>query len=179
MKSKLFLGLFAVLALACVSVSARADDATPFKVGMGFDLSAPSGAALGVEARLPHVPWFKLGVSGTYLLAPGVRTNVLIDPINFVIAPVANVDVGHQFTMKVPGISNSPSMDFNYLDLQGGAAIGKRDGARFLLMAGMSYLDGSVQHLDKSFTLPGGTTVGSPKFNGWVPNIKTGFELLF
>src|SRR5258708_29954577 len=74
-----------------------------FKLGMSLDASVPSGAALGLQARLPYIPWFKIGLAGTYTLAPGIRGNILIDPISFPIAPVANVDVGHQFPITVPG----------------------------------------------------------------------------
>ena len=103
-----------------------------FKLGMLFDLADPSGVALGLETRLPYLPWFKLGVAATGTLMVGVRGNLLIDPINFPIAPVANLDIGHQFPMSIPTVHNSPSVSFTYYDLQGGLGLGKRDGFRFL-----------------------------------------------
>lgn len=172
---------FAIAALMLTSASAFADEAkpVPFKLGMEFDLSVPSGVALGLEARLPHVPWFKVGLAGTGTLAPGIRGNVLIDPIKFPIAPVANIDVGHQFSFKAPGVSNSPSFAFSYCDLQGGLGLGSRDGFRFMLMAGFSYLDGNAHNFQGVLPATKGLTVGDPHFTGWIPNAKLGFSLLF
>src|ERR1700722_10821786 len=108
------IGLCVMAATMCVSVSAMADDAPAFnsdnhfRLGMSADLGIPSGATLGIQVRLPYVPWTKIGVAGTYLLAPGGRGNILIDPIKFVIAPVAIFDLGYQSSFAVPGMSNSP-----------------------------------------------------------------------
>ena len=33
----------------------------PFKVGLAWDIGVPSGMALGLQARLPEVPWYKVG----------------------------------------------------------------------------------------------------------------------
>lgn len=150
----------------------------PFKVGMSVDLSVPSGAAVGVQVRLPSVPWFKLGVAGTYTLAPGLRGNILIDPIKFPVAPVANVDFGHQFGFTLPGVNNSPTVDFDYVDLQGGLAFGSRDGFRFMLLGGMSYLNGTANHF-QGVVSSGGLTVADPHFSGWIPDAKIGVEWLF
>jgi hypothetical protein len=196
MTMKSFMMMFVAMALMCVSVVAMADDdahpyhadisqsmnkPVPFKVGMLFDISAPSGMALGMEARLPRVPWFKLQLAGTGTLAPGMRGGVLIDPIKFPIAPVANIDVGHQFPLTIPSLANSPSIDFTYVDFQGGLTLGGRDGFRFMLMAGMSYLTGDVHNFQGvlSNNNVSGLTIGDPHFNGWVPNAKIGFNVLF
>lgn len=42
------------IALLTISSIANAEEDVPFKLGMSFDVSVPSGAALGVEARLPQ-----------------------------------------------------------------------------------------------------------------------------
>lgn len=154
----------------------------PFKLGMNFDLSVPSGVALGLDARLPQVPWFKLGLSATATLNAGIRGNILIDPIKFPVAPVANIDVGHQFGFKVPGLDNSPTIDFSYTDLQGGLGFGSREGFRFMLMGGMSYLWGTANHFQG--VLPAsasteGLTIADPTFHGWVPNAKLYFIGMF
>lgn len=151
----------------------------PFKLGMEFDISAPSGVALGVMARLPKLPWFKLGLAATGTLAPGVRGNLLIDPIKFPIAPVANIDVGHQFGFKVPSVDNSPKIAFTYCDLQGGLGLGSRDGFRFMLMAGFSYLAGTAYNFQGLVPATKGLTVMDPHFTGWIPNAKLGFSYLF
>jgi hypothetical protein len=153
-----------------------------FKLGMNFDLSDPSGIALGLTTRLPYLPWFKLGLDATYTLAPGIRGNLLIDPIKFPVAPVANLDFGHQFGFKVPGVSNSPTIDFDYVDLQGGLAFGSRDGFRFLLLAGMSHLSGTAHNFQgviSSSSSTQGLTIADPNFSGWVPDAKLGVEFLF
>jgi hypothetical protein len=160
-------------------ISDAGNESVPFKLGMLFDVSVPSGGALGIEARLPHVPWFKVGLAGTYTLAPGIRGNILFDPIKFPVAPLLNVDVGHQFPFTVPSVSNSPSIDFTYCDLQGGIGFGSRDGFRFMLMGGMSYLYGGAHGFQGLLTQVNGLTVADPTFNGWVPNVKLGFSLLF
>jgi hypothetical protein len=176
---KLVIASLIALSSIFVSASALADNQTPLKAGMSFDISVPSGLALGAEVRLPYVPWFKLGLAATGTLMPGIRGNILIDPIKFPIAPVANVDVGHQFAFTIPGVSNSPSIDFTYCDLQGGLGFGSRDGFRFMIMAGMSYIVGSAGNF-QNFVAPGnGITLGDPRVSGWIPNAKFGFNLLF
>ena len=152
----------------------------PFKLGMSFDVSVPSGAALGLEARLPSVPWLKFGVAGTYTLAPGVRGNIMIDPIKFPVVPVLNVDLGYQSSFTIPGVSNSPSADFTYVDLNAGLAFGSRDGFRFLLLSGMSYLDGGAHNLQGALgSSAKDLTIADPSFNAWIPNAKLGFQFLF
>lgn len=153
-----------------------------FKLGMNFDLSVPSGVSLGLTSRLPYLPWFKLDLDVTTTLAPGLRGSLLLDPIKFPVAPVANLDLGHQFGFKVPGVSNSPTIDFDYVDLQGGLAFGSRDGFRFLLLAGMSHLSGTAHNFQG--VLPAssstqGLTIADPNFSGWVPDAKLGVEFLF
>jgi hypothetical protein len=171
--------LFAAVSVAGISF---ASDTDYFKVGMNIDLSMPSGAAIGLDARLPHVPWFKLGLSATATLAPGIRGNVLIDPINFPIAPVANIDIGHQFGFTVPTVNNSPTVNFDYIDLQGGLGIGSRDGFRLLLMVGMTHMDVAINNFQgvvSSNAVGQNLTVADPSVTGWVPSAKLGCYWLF
>jgi hypothetical protein len=152
----------------------------PFKLGISFDISAPSGVALGIEARAPHVPWFKLGFDVTTTLAPGYRFNLLIDPIKFGIAPVGNIELGHQTEFTIPGVDNSPKVDFTYCDLQAGIGLGSRDGFRFLILAGGSHLNGTAHNFQGVVGQPvDGLTIGDPRFNGWIPSAKLGFNYLF
>src|SRR5271156_5165159 len=85
----------------------------PFKLGPTFDLGLPSGAALGLQLRLPSLPWFKVNGAVTYTLAPGLRAGIMLDPINFPVAPVATVDIGHQFPFTVPVSGSKPGAEFN------------------------------------------------------------------
>ena len=168
-----------LLACLCVSTSAYADNSNKFDMGILFDISAPSGVALGVEARLPYTPWMKLGVAATALTYPGIRGSVLLDPIRFPIAPIVEADFGHQFTMSAPVIQNSPTVSFNYFSGLGGIGLGSRDHFRFMLLAGMSYLDGYVGNVEKTFSLPTGFSIANPTFHGWAPSAKLGFNVLF
>jgi hypothetical protein len=152
----------------------------PFKIGMLFDISVPSGLALGVEARAPHVPWFKLGFAVTETLSPGYRFNLLIDPIKFGIAPVGNIELGHQTQFSIPGVDNSPKINFTYYDLQGGIGLGSRDGFRFLLLTGMSHLAGAAHNFQGLVGDPvSGLTINDPTFSGWIPSAKIGINYLF
>ena len=111
-------------------------------MGMTFDIASPSLLALGVEARLPHVPWMKPSVALTTITMVGLRGGVLLDPVRFVIAPVGALEVGRQFPMSAPGVKDSPTVSFNYFNALAGLGLGSRDAFRFLLMGGMTYLDG-------------------------------------
>lgn len=149
-------------------------------LGMQFDIGLPSGVALGVVGRVPQVPWFKLGLAATGTLMPGIRGNVMFDPIKFGVAPVANIDLGHQFPFAIPGVKNSPDIGFSYVDLNAGLAFGNRDKFRFLLLSGYSYLFGSASNFQALITsAPKGLTLANPTFTGWIPNLKLGFEWLF
>jgi hypothetical protein len=149
-------------------------------LGMLFDISVPSGVALGLAGRLPSVPWFKLGLAATGTIAPGIRGNVEFDPIKFPIAPILNMDVGHQFPFSIPSVKNSPDVEFSYVDFQGGLGLGNRDVFRFELLAGMSYLFGGADNFQGVIgSLPAGLKLGNPSFDGWIPNVKLGFTLLF
>lgn len=176
---RMLLASLPLLAIVSMSTVAHADDQPRYKfLGVEGDISVPSGVALGVTGRVPYAPWFKLGVSATYTLAPGVRGNLLIDPVKFVIAPVVNVDVGWQPPFTVPGVKGNPGGQFTYEDLQGGIALGKRDGFRFLLMGGMSHLDGSTSNFNNVVNVSG-ASIGNPNFSVWIPNAKIGFNCLF
>lgn len=174
---KFLIGAMAALSLS-VAGNALADD-NSLKAGMSFDLGVPSGVALGVLVRPPYIPWVKAGLSITGTLNVGLRGTLLIDPIKFPIAPVASLDLGHQFPFAVPGVNNSPKVDFTYEDVLGGLAIGKRDGFRFMLFAGMSHLDGIAHNFQGVLPATNGLTVSDPNFSGWVPSARLGFSTLF
>lgn len=165
--------------VAALLFSANAIAEVPFKMGMTSDISVPSGIALGPEVRLPYFPWFKFGASATYSLSFGARGNILFDPIKFPVAPILNIDIGHQFPFAIPTVKNSPNIDFTYADLQAGISFGRRDGFRFMLLGGMSYVVGVAHNFQGIFPITAGLTISDPKFTGWMPNAKLGFSLLF
>lgn len=148
-------------------------------LGASFDFGLPSGVALGVVGRVPEVPWFKLGLSATGALSPGVRGSVLFDPIHFGIAPVAGVALGHAFDFKVPGVSNSPSVEYSYANLNAGLAFGNRDGFRFLVLSGASYWFGDASNFQALIgKSANGLVIGNPSFHAWTPNLLIGFQWL-
>ena len=150
----------------------------PFKVGAVWSIGIPSGMELGLEARLPNMPWFKLQAAATYTLAPGMVGSILIDPIKFPVAPVLNFDFGRQFPFTVP-VNGRPGGDFDYANFMGGLAFGERDSARLLLLVGESYITGSSHNIQAVFADSNGLTIADPKFNGWIPIGKLEVEFLF
>ena len=162
------------------AVASAKPSSDSFKLGGALNIEVPSGVALGINARLPYLPWFKLSVSATYLLAPGLQGSVLVDPIQFPIAPVLDMDFGHQFQFTIPTLNNSPKIDFDYVNLGGGIALGSRDGFRFLILGGMAHLSGTAHDFQKALpTSVDGLTVSDPTFSGWIPTVKLGGEFLF
>jgi len=149
-----------------------------FALGPTFDLGIVSGAALGLQLRLPSLPWVKVNGAVTYTLSPGIRAGIVLDPIAFPIAPVVTADIGRQFPFTVP-VSGKPGADFNYEDVMGGLAFGSRDSARFMLLAGESYLSGSVTNVQGAIKSSDGLTFNNPTFSGWIPSARIAFNFLF
>ena len=191
MNKKFMLSALAIADL-CVSGAAMADDnnhpyrpevvasnpADSFRVGAAVGLGTPYGGSIGVNFRLPYLPWFKIAGSGTFNLAPGIMGSLLVDPIKFPIAPVANFDAGWQSQITIP-TSGRPTIEWTYENIMGGLAFGGRDSARFLLLAGMTHIDGSAWNIQASLPTISGLSLANPKFNGWLPAAKLGLELLF
>lgn len=166
------------LTFATLLCGAASADPNSYKMGGAIDVGVPSGVAVGVVERLPFVPWLKFGESFTYTLAPGVRGNVLLDFLNFPIAPVANIDLGHQFPITVP--TKDARFDFSYVDLQIGGALGRRDGARFMILGGMTHIfDGTGYNVQSVLPSTTGLSLANPHFSGWIPNAKLAVEWLF
>jgi hypothetical protein len=152
-----------------------------FRVGGAVSLATPYGFGLGVNFRLPYMPWLKVAGSGTFNLAPGLMASALIDPIRFPIAPVINLDAGWQSSIKVPGFSNPPTLEWTYENIFGGLALGgsKSDSTRVLLLAGMTHIDGSASNVQGVLPKEGNISLANPTFNGWLPGAKLEVEWLF
>jgi len=171
--------IVSVLSSVMLLSGVAAADNTSLAVGANIDISAPSGAAVGLDLQLPYVHWAKVGVSATYLFAPGVRGNILLDPIKFPVAPVLNFDLGYQSSFKLPSTDKSPDISWTYEDIQGGLAFGSREGFRFLLLGGITHLDGSASNFQNTVKTSNGITVGSPTFQVWVPSARLGIVWIF
>lgn len=177
---KIFTALSMVAALSIPTMaSAREDYPEQLRLGPSFDFGTPSGVGLGVAAELPYMHFLKWDVSATYLLSPGVKGGVLVDPIRFPVAPVLDLDVGYQSSFTVPKMSDSPSASFSYEDIRAGLAFGRRDHVRLFLLGGETHVDGNVSNLTGTFTLPAGVQVAGAHFSGWVPSVKLGLSVLF
>jgi hypothetical protein len=176
----IFTALSMVAALSIPAMaSAREDSPDQLRLGPTFDLATPSGAALGAVAELPYMHFIKWNVSATYLLSPGVKGGVMVDPIRFPVAPVLDLDLGYQPSFTVPGVASSPSASFSYQDVRAGIALGRRDFVRFFILVGETHFDGSASNLQGTFTLPSGVSISDAHFSGWIPSIKLGLTILF
>jgi hypothetical protein len=149
-----------------------------FALGPTLDIGLPSGAAVGLQLRLPSLPWIKVNGAVTYTLSPGIRAGIVLDPIKFPIAPVITADIGRQFPFTVP-VTGKPGADFNYEDVMGGLAFGNRDSARFMLLVGESNLNGTVRNVQGAIKDSNGLTFNNPTFSGWIPSAKIAFNFLF
>jgi hypothetical protein len=177
---KIFTALSLVAALSVPAMaSAREDNPDQLRLGPTFDLATPSGVALGAVAELPYMHFLKWDISATYLLSPGVKGGVVVDPIRFPIAPVLDLDLGYQPSFTVPGVASSPSASFSYEDVRGGLSLGNRDKVRFFILVGETHFDGNASNLQGTFTLPSGVSISDAHFSGWVPSVKLSLTVLF
>ncbi len=158
---------------------AKGDPTDYFRIGMTIDLGFPSGGAIGVQERLPYLPWFKFSEALTYTLAPGFRGSLLVDPIAFPIAPVLNADIGWQSRFNIPGFNNPPTVQWSYETIGGGLALGGRDSCRFLLLAGMTHFDGTVGNIEGRLPNTPGLSLDNPTIHAWTPSARLGVEFLF
>jgi hypothetical protein len=147
--------------------------------GMFMDLGVPDGGALGLVVR-PRFDWLRIGGAVTHNgMAPGMRLGVTIDPIAFPIAPTFTIEGGHYWEGRLPVVSNSPSIGYNYANFHLGLEVGSRAAFRFFLRGGVSYLDVNTAHF-QSAPSGSGSGIGDPSYSGWLaPSGKLGFSAYF
>ena len=103
-----------------------------------------------------------------------------MDPFKFPVGLTLTGDVGGYFPASVPGVAKSPTLAYTYENILLGTEFGSRSGFRFFLRGGITHMDVNASGLDKSFTLPGGATLGSPHVSAWAaPAVKIGMQWLF
>jgi hypothetical protein len=157
--------------------------------GMTMDVGVPDGAALGLVVR-PRFDWLRIAGAVTHNgIAPGLRLGVTVDPIDFPIAPTLTVEGGHYWQGTIPGVSDSPTVGYNYANIHLGLEIGSRSAFRFFLRGGVSYVDVSASNISmgsngtvaaNGASAMSGSGIGNPSFSGWVaPSGKLGFALYF
>jgi hypothetical protein len=161
------------------TVEQNSEHHAKFAAGIGADVGAPDGAAIGLLIS-PMLPWLKLGAFGTYnYMSEGLRGTIILDPINFPIAPTLSTDFGGYFPGTVPNVSKSPTFAYTYENLLLGLEIGSQRGFRMFLRGGATHMSLSADHLDRAFTLPNGATMTSANMEVWAPAAKLGFNWLF
>jgi hypothetical protein len=146
--------------------------------GMFMDVGVPDGAALGVVVR-PKFDWLRIGGAVTHNgMAPGMRVGVTLDPVSFPIGPTLSVEGGHYWGGKLPMLSDSPSIAYNYANFHLGIEVGSRATFRFFLRGGVSWLDVSTAQFQSA--TGGGSGIGNPSYSGWLaPSGKLGFSAYF
>ena len=169
-----------VMASILISSTSFADD-KKFKVGMQMDVGAPDGANVGVSVK-PYFNWLRLNMSvGHNALAFGYRGSITLDPFKFPIGLTLTGDVGHYTDGQIPGVSNSPTIGYNYFNLQPGLEIGKRDSWRIFLRGGVSWIDLHANNIKQFANVSDNNLyVGDPNANvRFFPTAKFGFFTYF
>ena len=180
--------LIGILSCAAVVLSSSLCFAEPTNItnqphnnnfGGQLDVGAPDGIAIGFVAR-PNVNWLRLELAGTYnLMATGVRVGATIDPIKFWIAPSFTFEGGLTGKGTPPGTSNFPPIGYDYLNFHPGIELGSRDGCRFFIHGGFTYLHATTENFQQSVGNSNTFIVGNPTVSGWIfPSAKIGFEFL-
>ncbi|MGA7121545.1 MAG: hypothetical protein WBY94_15680 [Polyangiaceae bacterium] len=145
--------------------------------GMFMDLGVPDGVALGLVVR-PAFDWLRIGGAVTHNgMAPGARFGVTLDPVAAPVGPTLTVEGGHYWGGKLPMISDSPSIAYNYANFHLGLEVGNRATFRFFLRGGVSWLDLSTA---QSQGPSSGSGIANPSYSGWLaPSGKLGFAAYF
>lgn len=147
---------------------------------MDLSCSVPAGCTGELGIR----PWYFLQLTtgiGYNGLAPGVVGSVVLDPIPYAVGITISMDAGHYWYGSVPGISNSPSVAYSFIDPMLGISFGNYRAWRFYIRGGLSYLDVSTSNFNAVINNNDKTLmIGDPKAQGWVcPSAKIGFSLYF
>jgi hypothetical protein len=176
---KLFL-ISSIVSLMAISSAAIAEEGNLNKFGVAVGLGVPDGATLGAVIHPLRVARFQLGM-GYNGLAPGVHASATLDPIDWVLGPSLTLEGGHYFSGTIPGVAKSPDISYNYVNAHLGLEVGKRNGFRFFLHGGISYLDLSVANVQKSLgTSDSSVYLGNPSYTGMIaPTGKMGVSILF
>ncbi len=144
---------------------------------MFMDLGVPDGVALGLVVR-PEFDWLRFGGAVTHNgMAPGARIGLTLDPLAARVAPTFTVEGGHYWGGRLPMISDSPSIAYNYANFHLGLEVGSRAAFRFFLRGGVSWIDVTSA---QSPSAGGGPSIANPSYSGWLaPSGKLGFSAYF
>lgn len=172
--------------LLTVTLVAQADE-HPVRIGAIADLGVPSGLALGVVVH-PKADWLTGSVALTHnSLNFGGRLSVKFDPIAYIfpklfIGGFLDLQGGFAADGTVPGYSEYPSINYQYINVYAGFRLGKPNKFHWNFEVGPSYIhiaSGSFQSMLGKYQ-SAGTTFGNPSIQGWfLPTFVTGPEILF
>jgi hypothetical protein len=190
LSSGLALGCLAVLGTA---TPARAQEDTPYKLGLLLDAGAPHG--IGVSAVVRPLPWLRLQAGPTTnTLSFGVRGGLSILPMDTFIAPSINAEVGHYFGSEYSEVLNwlgrEPSattdairdVTYNYVTGSVGLEVGTKSRFNFFLHLGLSYVALTVPDPTPLIQDASGdetVTSGPWHLRTTIPSVKLGFILYF
>ena len=158
----------------------------PLRIGFGMDVGVPSGASIGVVVH-PKLDWVNAEASFTYVLAPGGRLSVKLDPLallpNVPVGLVADVQAGFNANGTIPGHSDLPGVGWDYVNLYGGLRLGKPNKFSWVIEAGPSYMHITTSNFQSLLNKVGSTSnlkVGNPSVDGWLaPTFSTGFQVVW
>jgi hypothetical protein len=146
-----------------------------------INCGVPSGCV--GEMGIRPFYWLKLEVGAGYNgLAPGVIGSVVVDPIPFGIGVSLSMDVGHYWAGTVPGVSNSPSVEYSFVSPMVGLEFGNHRAWRFYLRGGLSYIDATGSNFQSLIgnNNSNGVAFGNPHIDAWVaPAFKLGMSFYF
>lgn len=150
------------------------DTIRPIGINLGVDLL--QGGTVGVSIH-PGTNILHLDAAFTYGLGPGFKISAVVDPLDFIIGPVASVSYGHGFRANVPTVDGK--YDSDYVNVRAGLAVGNRDYWRISLLGGFTHawLRGSDFQVDQ---LPNLQVTRQPRSQlNLFPTAELGFNLYF
>jgi hypothetical protein len=175
------------LSPVAISPDPKPYDAHRFMAGFGFDLGAPASVNLGFVMH-PKLDWMSIELSFAYLIGPGGRLSVRLDPFaaawhNLPIGLFIDPQVGFFARENMPVDANKiPSIGYDYFNAYLGLRFGKFNGFSWVFEGGPSFLHVNSDNFASVIgsSLPSGLTLSNPSANAWVvPTGQTGLQMVW
>lgn len=146
-------------------------------IGFGVDIGVPDGLALDLSIK-PNLPWLHGDLAVTNnVMAWGVRGGVGIDPINYVVSPIAVFEYGRYFSNNIP--HENVTLAYDYANAHIGLATGSQSKFRFFFRGGVSWLWVNADHVNSLFSGISGVALSNTKVQLMIPSLKLGFNYYF
>jgi hypothetical protein len=178
---------YALLIITLFTASLARADFNRF--GAEFGLGSAEGIYAGPTFKPFDFLRFNADVT-TDLVAPGFKGGLTLQPF-WGIAPLASVEIGHQFDGNFNTLggyfgahSNTlllNNVDYSYINLQPGIAFGLKNWFMVDFRVGMTYLWSTTQGLQAFLSQQTNQPITTKEvsLNAWVPSVKLGFQILF